>query len=145
MNPRGIEVVEVGQSATYARTVTRADLDRFAELSGDDHPQHVDAAYAATTRFGARIAHGALLVAYMSAASTRWVRRWLEGRTGQPTVSYGYDRIRFVRPVYPGDTVTVTHVVDEVDASSGKFVAVVTVTNQDGVVVAAARHVMAFV
>ena len=43
MTPRGIEVVEIGQTATYARTVTEADVDLFAELSGDDHPQHVDA------------------------------------------------------------------------------------------------------
>ena len=71
MNPRGIEVVAIGQSATYARTVTDDDIARYADLSGDDHPQHVDAAWARKTRFGGRIAHGALLVGYMSAASTR--------------------------------------------------------------------------
>lgn len=145
MNPRGIEVVEVGQAATYARAVAAADVAAFADLSGDDHPQHVDEAWARGTRYGGRIAHGALLVAYMSAASTRWVRRWLDGRTTQPTVSYGYDRIRFVKPVFPGDTVEVVHAVESVDAAAGKFVAAVTVRNQDGAVVAAARHVMAFV
>lgn len=145
MNPRGIEVVAVGQSATYARTVTDDDIARYADLSGDDHPQHVDAAWARKTRFGGRIAHGALLVGYMSAASTRWVRRWLYGRTTQSTVSYGYDRIRFVKPVFPGDTIEVTHEVDTIDTSSGKFVAAVTARNQNGGVVAAARHVMAFV
>jgi acyl dehydratase len=73
------------------------------------------------------------------------VRRWLDERTTQSTVSYGYDRIRFVKPVFPGDTIEVTHKVDTVDASTGKFVAAVTARNQNGVVVAAARHVMAFV
>ncbi len=145
MTPRGIEVVEIGQTATYARTVTEADVDLFAELSGDDHPQHVDEAYSRGTRFGERIAHGALLVAYISASSTRWVRRWLTGRTSQSTVSYGYDRIRFIRPVRFGDTVEVTHVVDEIDVDADRFVAAVTVTNQDRIVVAAARHVMKFV
>ena len=73
------------------------------------------------------------------------MRRWLDGRTSQSTVSYGYDRIRFVKPVFPGDTIEVTHEVDTIDTSSGKFVAAVTARNQDGVVVAASRHVMAFV
>jgi acyl dehydratase len=50
-----------------------------------------------------------------------------------------------VKPVLPGDTIEVTHEVDTIDTSSGKFVAAVTARNQDGVVVAAARHVMAFV
>ncbi len=145
MTPRGIDVVEVGQTATYVRTVTEADVDLFAEVSGDDHPQHVDEEYSRGTRFGERIAHGALLVAYMSAASTGWVRQWLTGRTSQSTVSYGYDRIRFIRPVRFGDTVEVTHTVDEIDAGADRFVATVTMTNQDGVVVAAARHVMKFV
>jgi acyl dehydratase len=145
VNPRGIEVVEVGQSAAYTRRVTDDDIVRYADLSGDDHPQHVDEAWARTTRFGGRIAHGALLVGYMSAASTTWVRRWLAGRTSQSTVSYGYDRIRFVKPVFPGDTIEVTHEVDTVDAATGKFIASVTARNHDGVVVAAARHVMAFV
>jgi len=81
----------------------------------------------------------------MSASSTRWVRRWLTGRTNQSTVSYGYDRIRFIRPVRFGDTVEVTHAVDEIDVGADRFVAAVTVTNQDGIVVAAARHVMKFV
>ena len=71
--------------------------------------------------------------------------RSLHGQTSQGTVSYGYDRIRFVKPVFPGDTIEVTHEVDTVDPSTGKFVATVTARNQDGAVVAAARHVMAFV
>lgn len=145
MNPRGIEIVAVGQTATYARTVTEGEVHLFAGLSGDDHPQHVNEAYARGTRFGRRIAHGALLVAYISATSTRWVARWLHGRTDQATVSYGYDKIRFVKPVYFGDTITVDHCVAEIDLDASRFICAVTVTNHHGDVVAAARHVMQFV
>ncbi|HET6317594.1 MAG TPA: MaoC/PaaZ C-terminal domain-containing protein, partial [Chloroflexota bacterium] len=80
MIARGIEAVEVGQAATYETTVSEADVGAFAELSGDQHPQHVDDGYAAQMRFGERIAHGALLVAYMSAAFTRYWEAWIRDR-----------------------------------------------------------------
>ena len=145
MKERGIEAVEVGQSGSFAHTVTDDDVRRFAEISGDGHPQHVDEEYARKTRFGQRIAHGALLVAYASAAFTRYVERWLNGRTEQPAVSYGYDRIRFIKPVFLGDRVEVEHRIEEIDAGSDKAFAQVTVTNQRGELVAAARHIVKFV
>ena len=137
--------MSVGQVSTFTHTVTDQDIASFASLSGDDHPQHTDDAYAAKTRFGQRIAHGALLVAYMSAAFTAYWRRWIEGRTGQPAISYGYDRIRFVKPVLSGDTVTVEHRIAEIDAPQDKAFAQVTVTNQRGETVAAATHIVKFV
>lgn len=145
MKARGIEAVEIGQAASFTHTVSDEDVRRFAELSGDGHPQHIDDDYARRTRFGQRIAHGALLVAYVSAAFARYVERWLDGRTEQPVISYGYDRIRFIKPVFLGDTVEVEHRVDEIDAAADKLFAQVTVTNQRGEVVAAARHIMKFV
>ena len=145
MIARGIERVAVGQTATFAKTVTESDVSAFAHLSGDDHPQHVDEEYARRTRFGQRIAHGALLVAYMSAAFTHYVRRWLDGRTEQPVISYGYDRIRFVKPVGFGETISIEHRIVEIDAPADKAIAQVTVTNQRGETVAAATHILKFV
>ena len=55
-----LEELSVGMSARYARTVTEADLVLFAGISGDSNPVHMDASYAATTRFGGRIVHGML-------------------------------------------------------------------------------------
>src|SRR5438132_12895763 len=101
---RGLDLVEVGQAATFTRTVTEEEVALYARLSGDDNALHVDEAFARRTRFGTRIAHGALLVGYMSAAFTAYCRRWLEGRTTQLAISYGYDRIRFVRPTYFANT-----------------------------------------
>ena len=145
MIERGIDAVEVGQVSTFAHTVTEQDIATFATLSGDDHPQHTDDAYAKTTRFGQRIAHGALMVAYMSAAFTVYWRRWVHGRTDQPAISYGYDRIRFIKPVLRGDALTVEHRIAEIDASQDKAFAQVTITNQRGETVAAATHVIKFV
>ena len=141
---RGVEVAAPGQSATFSKTVTEADVALFAGVSGDLNALHVDDAFARGTRFGARIAHGALLVGYMSAAFTRYHQRWLEGRIGQLAISYGYDRIRFIRPTFLGDTLAVEHRIAEVDAAEDKAFADVTCTNQHGEVVAAARHIVKF-
>ena len=141
--PKGIDAIAIGQSVTLRKTVTEADVLRFAELSGDDNPHHTDREFAAGTRFGERIAHGALLIAYVSAAFTRYVEQHLDLQT--PLVSYGYDRIRFVKPVLLGDEVVVEHTIAEIDAADQRLFADVKITNQRGELVAVARHVMKLV
>lgn len=139
---RGVEVAAVGQSATFTRTVTDEEIARYAQVSGDDNALHVDESFARATRFGGRIAHGALLVGYMSAVFTAYCRRWLHGHTAQLAISYGYDRIRFVRPTYIGDTITAEHRIVEINPAEDKLLADVTCTNQRGELVAVARHVV---
>ena len=140
---RGIEAVAVGQSVTLRRTVTEEDVLGFAELSGDDNPHHTDASFAAGTRFGQRIAHGALLIAYVSAAFTRYVEQYLSLETA--IVSYGYDRIRFIKPVLFGDELSIEHTIAEIDPTDQRLFAGVKLTNQRSELVAIARHVMKFV
>ncbi|MBV8392232.1 MAG: (R)-hydratase, partial [Alphaproteobacteria bacterium] len=60
MNGLFLEDLEVGQSAMFGRTVTEADIAAFAGVSGDTNPIHLHEAFAKTTRFGQRIAHGML-------------------------------------------------------------------------------------
>ena len=61
----GFDELEAGQSfRTYGRTITESDLTGFAGLTGDHHPLHTDAEWAARSRFGGRIAHGMLLLSY---------------------------------------------------------------------------------
>jgi 3-hydroxybutyryl-CoA dehydratase len=62
------EDMSVGMEASSVHTVTAADIESFAHISGDHNPVHIDEAYAATTRFQQRIAHGALIASYISAA-----------------------------------------------------------------------------
>ena len=140
---KGLEAVAVGQSVMLHHTVTEQDVQRFVELSGDDNPHHTDAAFAAQTRFGQRIAHGALLIAYVSAAFTRYVERWMDRDV--PVVSYGYDRIRFIKPVLFGDEIAVEHTIAEIDAADAKLFADVKITNQRNELVAVARHLMKLV
>jgi acyl dehydratase len=131
----------IGNIVTFSKTVGESDVYLFAGLSGDLSPNHCNEEYMAKTRYGKRIAHGALLVAYMSACSTRLI----EQMGNIPTISYGYDRIRFVRPVFFGDTVTVHYRVHERNDPKGEVRSNVTVTNQVGEVVAVAIHILRLV
>jgi acyl dehydratase len=81
-----------------------------------------------------------VLLGFMSAASTR-----VTERLHHAVVSYGYDRIRFIKPVFIGDTVTVDYRIVEKDQAQDKVFAQVTCTNQRGQVVAAATHILKFV
>ncbi|EMA06298.1 MaoC/PaaZ C-terminal domain-containing protein [Haloferax denitrificans] len=98
-------VATVGDRAVSERAVTEETIDRFAEVSGDENPIHLDAEYAAETTFGGRIAHGMLAASVVSAALAR-----LPG-----DIVYLSQDLSFERPVRPGDTVVAeVAVVEEV-------------------------------
>ena len=128
----------ISTTVTFTKTVGESDVYLFAGVSGDLGPNHVNEEYMRQTRFGRRIAHGVLIVAFMSTCSTKLI----EQAANTPMVSYGYDRIRFVRPVFIGDTITVTYVVATLDDERGEIRSDVTATNQDGDVVAVATHIL---
>ncbi len=134
------EVLPIGRRVTVSKTVGETDLYLFAGISGDFAPLHVDEDYMRGTPYGRRIAHGALMLAYMSRASS-------EMAAGLPgtIVSYGYDRVRFPKPVFIGDTVTVAYEIAEHDVAAGKISSRVTCANQRGEVVAAATHILKIV
>jgi acyl dehydratase len=132
-----LEDVQVGTTLYFTKTVSEADVYMFSGITGDFSPNHVDAEYMKQGRYGERLAHGALLVGFMSAASSRM-------RIGR-TVSLGYDRVRFVGPVRFGDTITTEYKITEVDLQKKRIYNQVTCTNQKGEVVASAVHLRAFV
>ncbi|HET8575887.1 MAG TPA: MaoC/PaaZ C-terminal domain-containing protein [Methylomirabilota bacterium] len=131
------EALTVGRKVTVRKTVSESDVYLFAGLTGDLSPNHVDEDYMRTTKYGRRIAHGALVIGFMSQASTKIV----EGLAGT-IVSYGYDRVRFPAPLFIGDTVTVTYEIVDRDPAARKTFARVTCTSQSGSVVAAATHIL---
>lgn len=92
--------IAVGQRASLTRTISDDDVGTFARLTGDNNPLHMDDAYAARSRFGRRVAHGLLSAGLISAV--------LGTRLPGPGAIYLQQTFRFVRPVYPGDTVTAT-------------------------------------
>jgi 3-hydroxybutyryl-CoA dehydratase len=132
-----MDALAIGRAVTVRKTVGETDVYLFAGISGDFAPNHVDEEFMKATRYGRRIAHGALLVGYMSQASTKMCA----GLPGT-IVSYGYDRIRFPAPVFIGDTVTVTYEIAERDVAARKAFSRVTCTNQRGEVVAVATHIL---
>lgn len=137
MSARTLAALPIGKKVTVSKTVSESDVYLFAGLTGDLSPNHVDEEYMKKTRYGRRIAHGALAIGLMSTASTKI----LEGVPGT-VVSYGYDRVRFPAPCFLGDTVTVTYEIVERDEAAGKTLARVTCTTQTGAVVAAATHIL---
>jgi len=123
--------------AHVTRTITEGDVYLFAGVTGDMSPVHLDAEYAKTLPGGQRVAHGVLILGLMSAASSRWCTE-----VGLKAFSYGYDRVRFVRPVRFGDTIRVSYRVVEHEFGERRYVAEVEAVNQEDDVVAVARHIL---
>jgi 3-hydroxybutyryl-CoA dehydratase len=137
--------VKVGDSVTFAKTVGESDIYQFAGITGDLSVNHVNEHYMARSRYGARIAHGVLLMGFMSTCSTLLIERG-QGTAGDETpVSLGYDRVRFLGAVYIGDTVTTTYTVAAVDPLKRQSLGDIKAVNQDGKLVAVASHILRWV
>lgn len=121
------EELAVGQSAERSRTVTESDVARFAEVTGDFNPVHVDEEAARRSRFGGRIAHGMLSAGLISAV----LGMDLPG----PGAIYTAQTLRFTRPVRIGDTITARVAVLELVPEKRRVRLSTTCTNQDGALV----------
>jgi len=126
----------VGEEATLTKTVTLADIETFARISGDTNPLHLDDDYARSTRFGGRIAHGMLVAGLISAV--------LGTQLPGPGAVYLGQELRFTAPVRPGDTLTARVRVAEFNSAKGRIALSTEVVNQDGTTVVSgeARLVM---
>jgi len=136
--------VAEGDSASFTKTVGETDVYGFAGITGDFSPNHVNKAYMERSSFGRLQVHGALLVGFMSTASTLVIANSREGADETP-VSLGYDRVRFLAPVYFGDTVTVEYTIASIDVERRRANGDIRVTNQDGTLVAVATHILKWV
>jgi len=132
----------IGASVTCTKTVGESDVYLFAGITGDLSPNHVDEVAMAGTQYGGRIAHGALLVGYMSRASTMIGDTCEALMRGHYPVSLGYDRVRFLEAVKIGDTITITYRIVNADAERMRTVADVNLHNQNGTLCAVASHIM---
>lgn len=137
METKEVDDVQVGASSQITKTISEADVYMYAGITGDFSPNHVDDVYMKAGRYGQRIAHGTLLMGFMSAASAKLYL----GRT----VSLGYDHVRFTSPVFFGDTITTSYTITQVDYDKKRVHADVRCTNQRGQVVAVALNIRAFV
>ncbi|HET9161442.1 MAG TPA: MaoC family dehydratase [Caulobacteraceae bacterium] len=112
MQGKHFEDLSIGDFAEMTATVTDETIRKFAEVSGDDNPIHLDEAYAATTQFGERIAHGMLSAGFISAV--------IGTRLPGPGCIYLSQSLRFRRPVKIGDEVVAKATISALDADKGR-------------------------
>lgn len=134
--------VHVGDQVIFEKTVGESDVYLYAGITGDLNANHVNEAVMRKTRFGQRIAHGALILGFISTASTRMIELGLSRSNAFTPVGLGYDRSRFIAPVFIGNTISVIYTISEVDQERLRTVADVTVTTEDERLVVVAKHLM---
>jgi acyl dehydratase len=136
---RYFEDYEIGaQRKTLGRTITEADIVIHAGQTGDFYPHHMDAEWCKTQEFGQRVAHGTLIFSVAVGMTA--------GAVNTKAFSYGYDRLRFIKPVFIGDTITVTVTVSEKREHKRPGYGIVVehceVTNQRGETVLVCDHLL---
>ncbi len=119
-----MQEIKLGDSASFTKTITEADITLFAGYSGDFNPAHINAVEAEQGMFHGRIAHGMLSAGFISAV----LGMYLPG----PGTIYMGQELRFVKPVHIGDTVTATCTVVERNEEKNRLKLETVVTNQNG-------------
>ena len=108
MPDKYFEEYAIGDTWTsHGRTITEADIVNFAGVSGDFHPSSMDERFARTTAFKRRLAHGALT--FSATMGLAW-----QVKMNTKNFTYGIDRLRFIRPVFAGDSIYVVGTVTEI-------------------------------
>ncbi len=133
------EDYETGSArTTLGRTITDTDIVIHAGQTGDFYPHHMDAEWCKTQEFGQRVAHGTLIFSIAVGMTA--------GSVNPVAFSYGYDRLRFIKPVFIGDTITCAVTIaekrDHKRPEMGIVVEHLEVTNQRGEVVLVADHLL---
>ncbi len=127
MKAKIINEIEVGQRAEFSKTISEADIYLFAGVTGDMNPAHINEAYARTTFFKTRIAHGLLPAGFISNV--------LAMQLPGPGTIYLRQELDFKAPVRIGDTITAQVEVLEIMKEKKRVRLKTTCTNQDGIVV----------
>lgn len=123
-----------GDLASLSKTITTEVIDKFAELTGDVNPVHLNEEFAKRTRFGTRIAHGMWGASLVSAV--------LGTKLPGPGTIYLSQTVKFQAPVHPGDTVTATVKVLKVREDKPIVTLETVCTNQDGDVILSGEAVV---
>lgn len=127
MNDKTAGGIKVGDSASFRKTVTEADVSLYAGITGDLNPAHIDEIFARESIFKERIAHGMLTAGLISAV--------LGTRLPGPGTIYLGQTLNFLAPVHIGDTITAAVEVLELVAGGKRVRLQTTCTNQDGTLV----------
>ena len=140
-----LSFIKQGSAVSFSKIITEGDINTFAELTGDFSPNHMDETYMKNTAYGQRIAHGALLVGFMSTASSMIVEQFASNIPNYTPVSLGYERIRFIKPVFINDTINVLYTVLETDIEAMRSLSQIEITSQKNELVAIGTHILKWV
>lgn len=127
-NGKSIDEIEIGESASFSKTISESDIYLFAGITGDFNPMHVNEEFAKDTPFKGRVAHGGIAMCLIAPVLGMKL-------PGMGTIALS-SFCRFRAPVFPGDTVTATATVAEIDRVNNKVKMDCLWTKQGGVVVA---------
>jgi 3-hydroxybutyryl-CoA dehydratase len=131
--------LEICDSVSFSKTVGESDVYLFAGITGDFSPNHVNKEIMSKTPYKERIAHGVLSIGFASTTSSLMIEK-----AKATAVSVGYDRIRFIKPIFIGDTVTVTYTIAEIDEENLKTRANIEITNHRGELCTVAQHILKY-
>lgn len=127
INDRPFNTINIGDKASFSKTISEADIYAFAGITGDFNPVHVDEQYAGKSRFKKRIAHGMLTASFISTVLGTDL-------PGANTI-YLSQEVKFTAPSFIGDTLTAEVEVIEKRDDKNILTLKTIVTNQDGIVV----------
>jgi len=127
MNGRSIEEIQIGDQASFQKTITETDVYMYAGLSGDINPAHINEEFMKKTIFKGRIVHGMLTAGLVSAVLGNQL-------PGPGTIYLGQD-LKFKAPVRFGDTIKATVTVSEKVDEKNRIICDTVCTNQEGTVV----------
>ena len=120
-----IDEITIGEEASFTKTITEVDMAMFAAMTGDFNPLHMDEVYAQKTPYGRRLAHGGIVGSLVAPLMGMRV-------PGLGTIALEF-HYKYLAPVYPGDTITCTGIVQAKDIERNIVSLLYTLTNQDGV------------
>jgi 3-hydroxybutyryl-CoA dehydratase len=127
---------KVGDSAKISKTIVETDIIAFAEISGDKNPLHLNAEFAANSRFGRRIAHGALVSSLISNVIGNQL-------PGQGSI-YLSSSLKFRAPTFIDDTITATATISSIRTDKPIYVLECVCSNQRGEVVCQGESVVLY-
>lgn len=128
-----------GEVFSFAKTFTETDAYLFCGISGDFYALHTNEEYAKNTPYKTRLIHGLLT---FSLAST--VSGYAAAKGRENAASLCYNNVRFLRPVFHGDTITAVYTIEKVDEERMRTEAKCVMTNQHGETVLTCDHILKF-
>jgi 3-hydroxybutyryl-CoA dehydratase len=128
--------LNIGDTFKFSKTIGESDVYLFGGITGDLNDNHINEEYMSKTIYKKRIMHGVLGIGFFSTASTIALNS-----QSLVAVSVGYDHIRFIKPVFIGDTITVKYTIEQKDEDHMRTTANLELFNQHGELCTVGKHI----